>query len=401
MILKALADYYQRLADDSGTDIAPPGFERKAIDFLVVIDENGRFESLRDIREGTGRNRRGRISLVPKGVKRTVGINSNLLWDTAPYVVGKVLKCDKRKKLKYIKTGNNKKLDISGSKKELNKLLKRCPEQHEDFDAKIEQIFEDCNDVGIQAVRYFLKYGNFDAVFKDAIWNNIEESGGNISFILSGDSYLVCQRPGVIATILKKTKSEGRTQVCSVSGRCDVPAKLHTSIKGVWGAQSSGANIVSFNLDAFCSFGKKQGLNAPVGQQAEFAYTSALNYLLSSKKQRMQVGDASTVFWARDSCDFETDFHSFLAPPKGEESVSYEKIKGLLSAVKTGIAPEEADLPFYVLGLAPNASRIAIRFWYDGNVKEIKERVAQHFQDIEMVRAPHDSEFLSLFQLLV
>ena len=184
----------------------------------------------------------------------------------------------------------------------------------------------------------------------------------------------------------------------------DDVAVLHTAIKGVWRAQTSGANIVSFNDEAYCSHGKTkkdQGRNAPIGKHNEFAYTTALNRMLASENQRMQVGAASTVFWAREPCDFESDFHSCLAPHKGEESVSYEKIRGLLSAVKTGIAPEEADLPFYVLGLAPNAARIAIRFWYEGNIKEIKERVAQHFLDLEVVRAPHDPEFFSLFQLLV
>jgi CRISPR-associated protein Csd1 len=88
-------------------------------------------------------------------------------------------------------------------------------------------------------------------------------------------------------------------------------------------------------------------------------------------------------------------------PKKGEEAVSYDKIRGLLSAVKSGVPSSEAYMPFYVLGLAPNASRIAIRFWYEGNVKEIKERVAEHFQDIAMIRAPYDPEFLSMFQLLI
>jgi CRISPR-associated protein Csd1 len=380
MILKALADYYQRLLDDPNTDIAPPCFERKPIDFLIVLNEDGSFENLRDIREGTGRNRKGRISLVPKGVKRSSGIAANLLWDTAPYVLGKAL------------TQKGKKLED---------LEERAVKQHAAFIGKIEQTFEGCEDQGIQAVRSFLKKGDCSLVFSHVIWPDVEESGGNISFVLAGEIRLICQRPDVVTAILGKSEPEGTVQTCAVTGKEDIPAELHTAIKGVWGAQSSGANIVSFNLDAFRSFGKKQGYNAPVGQSVEFAYTTALNYLLASENQRMQVGDASTVFWAKNPCDFEQDFHSFLAPPKGEESISYDKIRGLLSAVKTGIPPQEADQPFYVLGLAPNASRIAVRFWYDGNVKEIKERVAQHFQDLEMVRAPHDPEFLSLFQMLV
>lgn len=372
MILKALADYYQRLADDPNIDIAPPGFERKAIDFLIVLNENGSFQTLLDIREGSGKKRKGRPTLVPKSVKRSFGIAANLLWDTPAYVFG-----------------------LNPSKPE------RGRQQQDAFATRIEEIFPNCSGAGVQSVLAFLKKEDFAQVFNHALWKDLEESGGNISFALSDETRLICQRPDVIAAILENAVPEGKKQVCVVCGKNDVPAELHTSIKGVWGAQSSGANIVSFNLDAFRSFGKKQGYNAPVGQQAEFAYTTALNYLLASENQRMQVGDASTVFWAKSPCDFESDFVYYLAPKKGEEAVSYDKIRGLLSTVKTGVPPEEVDLPFYVLGLAPNASRIAIRFWYDGNLKEIKERVAQHFQDLEMIRAPHDPEFLSLFQLLV
>ncbi len=401
MILHTLVDYYQRLSDDPNVNIAHPGFEHKPIDFLLVLKADGSFENLRDIREGSGRNRKGRISLVPKGVKRTAGVNPNLLWDTSPYVLGKVLRCDKMKKLRYTKAGGEKKLLISASTKELKKLTTRSSEQHEAFVKKIIKTFEGCEDVGLQAILTFLEQDEFNFLFGHTVWSDIEENGGNISFALSGEVRFVCQRPEVVSAIFENAKPEGRVQTCSVSGIEDVPAKLHTSIKGVWGAQTAGANIVSFNLDAFRSFGKKQGYNAPIGQRSEFAYTTALNHLLASKKQRMQVGDASTVFWAKKPCDFETDFHSFLAPPKGEEAVSYEKIKGLISAVRTGITPAEADLPFFVLGLAPNASRISIRFWYDGNVKEIKERIAQHFQDLEMVRAPYDPEYLSMKRLIL
>jgi CRISPR-associated protein Csd1 len=397
MILQALAEYYQRLLDDPSTDIAPLGFEQKAINFLVVLNASGEFESVRDIREGTGARRSGRVSLVPKAVKRTVGVSANLCWDTSTYVFQRVLRCDKLAKLKTIK-----KKSLSEKKKVLKKLKARSPEQHESFVKKIEDVFESSTDVGIQALLSFLKAGDFDAVFNNPVWSDVEKDGGNISFVLSGETQLICQRTEAISAILEKMKPSGVQQSCSVRGVLDVPAKLHTSIKGVWGAKSAGAKIVSFNLDAVCSYGKKQGYNAPVGQSVEFAYITALNYLLAKDSpQRMQVGDASTVFWAKDPCDFESDFHSFLAPKKGEEAVSYEKIRGLLSAVKSGVPSEEADLPFYVLGLAPNASRISIRFWHDGNVKEIKERVAEHFQDLEIVRAPHDPEFLSLFQLLV
>jgi len=393
MILKALADYYDRLGNDPHVEIAPPGFERKPIDFLIVLDQDGEFKDLRDIREGSEKKRKGRISLVPKSVKRSVGIAPNLLWDTAPYVLAKVLRSTMIAKVKSKHT-------LTEKKTVLRKLRKRGQKQQFDFIKRIEATFENSPDTGIQAVLAFLKSGNSDTVCNHTAWQGVEDSGGNISFVLVGEPQLVCQRPDVVAAIIERTEPEVPKQTCAISGKDDVPAELHTAIKGVWGAQSSGANIVSFNLDAFRSFGKKQGFNAPIGQQTEFAYTTALNYLLASGDQRMQIGDASTVFWAQSPCDFEKGFAAYLNPKKGEEAVSYARIKGLLSAVKSGIPPAEGEIPFYVLGLAPNASRIAIRFWFNGNVKEIKERVAQHFADIEMVRAPLDPEDLSIARII-
>lgn len=404
MIIQALAEYYDRLLADPGVNIAPMGFEQKGIDFLILLTEDGTFDGLWDLREGPGKKKTGRPSRVPKGVKRSSGVAANLLWDTAPYVLGHLLRVDKKNKLVYTGKGDSKRLDLGKSKKELRKMLDRLPKQQPAFLEKIETAFSDCDDAGIIAVKLFLKNTDYSALFKHPLWEEVENSSGNFTFALR-DGELVCQRPAVVEAILKQSRSSSGNQVCAVSGNNDELAELHTVIKGVWGAQSSGANIVSFNLDASESFGKKQGNNAPIGKRVEFAYTTALNYLLAGKKQRMQVGDASTVFWAKDPTDFEGVLGScFEQPAKGEEAVKYGKIRGLLASVRSGVPVEEENRPFYVLGLAPNASRISIRFWYAGNLKEIKERIARFFKDIEIIHNEGgkypDPEFLSLLQLL-
>jgi CRISPR-associated protein Csd1 len=392
------------LLADPNVDIAPLGFEQKGIDFLIILASDGTFDGLRDLREGDGKKKSGRPTRVPKGVKRSSGVAANLLWDTASYVLGHLLWVDKKGKLVYQGKGAAKRLDLGKSKKELRKMRERVPKQQAAFLEKIEMTLSECDDVGVKAVIQFLKKADFKGLFNHPMWQEVEESAGNLTFALEGGE-LVCQRPSVVQSIIEKTTSLTDGQVCAVSGRMDELAELHTAIKGVWGAQSSGANIVSFNLDAFRSFGKKQGHNAPIGKQVEFAYTTALNYLLASKRQRMQVGDASTVFWAKDPTDFEETFCScFEQPAKGEEAVKYDKIRSILASVRTGVPPEEETRPFYVLGLAPNASRISIRFWYAGNLKEIKERIARFFDDVEMIRNENgkypDPEFLSLLQLL-
>ena len=206
-----------------------------------------------------------------------------------------------------------------------------------------------------------------------------------------------------VLTKMKRDIGSGH-QTCLVAGEPDEPARLHTAIKGVYGAQTSGANIVSFNLPAFNSYGKEQSFNAPVGKCAEFAYTTALNRLLAKGSgQRLQVGDASTVFWAERKHEIESVFADlFGEPPKGETEQDYKQIVATFRAPKTGAPPQlDPKTRFYVLGLAPNAARIAVRFWFAGTVGEVAGNVEQHFDDIEIIRAPKQPKYLSLFRLLV
>jgi len=381
MILKALADYYARLADDQTVDVPPYGFEDKAIPFVIVLGKDGSFLNIRDTRVGDGKKGAARVFRVPLGEKKTSGVKENLLWDNPQYVLGEAK---------------------SGARKDVEKAEKALSA----FRQRLREDLHGMNDDGVTALLLFYENDGIATVRNHELFHNVMEENANITFMLDEDDGLISQRPRVVDRIrMLYEEKRGPCRASAISGEVDEVAVLHTAIKGVWGAQTSGANIVSFNDDAYCSHGKTkkdQGLNAPIGKHNEFAYTTALNRLLGrDSRQRMQVGDASTVFWSKNPSDLESDFHSYLSPPKGEESVSYDKIRGLLSAVRTGIPPGEEAQPFYVLGLAPNASRIAVRFWYDGNVKEVKERIAQHFEDIAMIRAPHDPEFLSLFQLLV
>jgi CRISPR-associated protein Csd1 len=189
-----------------------------------------------------------------------------------------------------------------------------------------------------------------------------------------------------------------------VTGEADEIERLHPAIKGVWGSQLSGANIVSFNLDAFNSYRKTQGYNAVVGKKAAFAYTTALNSLLAKgSRQRIQVGDASTVFWADKNHPFENLLADlFDEPPKDDPDKNTDAVKTLYAAPKAGMVPlMEDSTRFYVLGLSPNASRISVRFWHAGPVSDIAGNIRQHFDDIRVARPSFKPETPSLFRLLV
>ena len=377
MILQALDAYYRRKQADPDPAKRLPAFglEDKEIPFVLEIDIDGKLLNLADTRNAVGKKKIGQRFLVPQGVKKTSGVAANLLWDTAEYVLG---------------------IDTRGNPG-------RVAEQHAAFRARIEALPEDVRqDDGILAVLAFLDTFRLEWLATFPALADIQASNPVISFRLHGDVELVCQRPVVVAATAHQAE-DASDGVCLVSGAPAAIERLHPAIKGVWGAQTSGANIVSFNLDAFNSYGKAQGANAPLGKAAVFAYTTALNHLLArDSRQRIQVGDTSTVFWAEESHTLETAMPDlFGEPPKDSPDRNTDAIKALYASVASGqFSVGGPNTRFHVLGLAPNAARISIRFWETSTAAELAKRIAQHFDDIAVARAPHDPEHLSLFRLL-
>lgn len=378
MILQALNEYYQRKSRMPDSDLAPPEFERKPIPYLVILSADGEFAGLVPTHEGEGKKKVAKTYLVPQAVKRSSGIAANLLWDNPGYVFG---------------------IDNKGKPE-------RASEQHLAFVGAIRTRFAECNDAGIRAVLAFLEHADFSKVTKHPLWPEVLESGANLTFRLEGDAIPVCEREAIVDTLsATNEKSNEELALCLVSGDIDTIERLHPSVKGVWGAQTSGANVVSFNLDAFSSYGKTQGGNAPVGKRAVFAYTTALNHLLAKgSKQRIQVGDASTVFWAATpGHPMEELFPGFFSEPdKDNPDLGTSAVATLLNAPKSGVGSFEDDgTRFYVLGLAPNAARIAVRFWHVKTVGELAVNIRKHFDDLRIVHALHEPDTLSLFRLLV
>jgi CRISPR-associated protein Csd1 len=381
MILQELARYYERKAKDSETALAPEGFEPKEIPFVLVLDKDGGLVHIEDTRSGEGRKKSARSYWVPQGVKKTSGVAANLLWDTAKYVFG---------------------IDVSGKSEQF-------VEHHTAFVKRLAEL--PGSDEGVQAVRAFLANIPFTRLEQDSLWNEIQTTNPNLTFQLMGDSELVCNRLAVVDYLKAKVansdtaESSSARGICLISGQDAEIVRLHTAIKGVWGAQSSGANIVSFNLRAFESYGKeqKQGENAPVSKRSMDAYTKALNHLLGKdSSQRIQVGDSSTVFWASEKSFLEDDFASlFSEPQKGDPDRGTRAVKALYESVKQGslnVSGEKTE--FFVLGLAPNAARISIRFWLTGTVRKFSQRIIEHFDDIAIEHAPYEPPYPSLFRLL-
>jgi len=380
MILQSLYSYYQRKAALDVNSIAPEGFEHKEIPFVIVINEQGKFVDLQDTRELDGKKLRAKSYLVPQGAKKTSGIQSNLLWDNNEYVLGISFRDDPEGKIQ---------------------------ERHKAFCTLLTDFFGSVpENESIQSVLSFLgSEEEKNKLQNNTVWPKIAaEKGGNFTFRMEGDNEIIAAKV-TVQSALRQTSAVAPDRICLVTGDKSEIERLHPSIKGVWGAQTSGANIVSFNARSYESYGYEntQGLNSPVGTQAAFAYTTALNVLLGKdSKQRVQVGDASTVFWAENPTPFENFFGDLITDPKDDPDRHVKAVETLYKSARSGERPvtDDENTKFYILGLAPNAARIAVRFWYVATIAEISGHILQHYDDMEICHSTNQHPYLSLLCLL-
>lgn len=366
-LLASLVRAYDRLPD------APPfGFSAEKIGFCVVLNPDGSVASVEDLR-GDDKKRTPRTVLVPQAVKRTAGISPNFLWDKSAYVLG-------------VTAGEG----------------KRTADEHAAFCARHAEALAGSDDPGLLALSRFLDGWRADS-FGPPVWSN-DLRDQNIVFALT-DEYrdrFLHDRPAA-RELWRRISAEGASdpQICLVTGESGPVARLHPSIKGVWDAQSSGASLVSFNLDAFTSYGHDQGDNAPVSEAAAFAYGTVLNrYLDRDSGHRIQIGDASTVFWA-DCSDMtlaeEAEvFFAALIDPGAEEKLATAAIRARLNDIRDGqhlsrVAPELAEgVRFHVLGLAPNAARLSVRFYWQDDFGRLTANFQRYLDDTAILPAPRD-----------
>lgn len=395
MILQALNDYYRRKQNDADPAKRLPAFglEQKEIPFVLEITADGKLVQLRDTREQVGTKKIGQSFRVPQGIKKTSGVAANLLWDSSEYVLG---------------VPDPKKLEQSREKGKEAEYRARLIEMHKAFVDRIALLpAKALEDAGMQAVLNFLRGEPLAQVQAQANFSELAASGAVLSFRLHGDIDLVCQRSAVAAVAINTSDEDDAPQaMCLVTGEFAPVERLHSAIKGVWGAQTSGANIVSFNARAFESYGKteRQGENAPVSKAAAFAYTTALNHLLGKNSaQRIQVGDASTVFWADSEDELEAALVNIFGEPQkdSDPDANIRAVRAMYDAMNTGkLAAQKKENRFHVLGLAPNAARISVRFYHCRPLSDLARSIVAYFDDLKMVRGPNDAEFPSLFRLL-
>lgn len=380
MILTALNQYYQRLAarPDATTGlpkVPPYGFSEEKIGWVLVLSKEGK---LVDVVPNYTNEKKPQPKLisVPQSFKRPgVTPKAFFLWDKSSYVLGVEANKDKQsaKKTPWLAAD---KTFLAFKTLHLEKL-------------------RDIDDVGLQALVKFLQ--NWQPEQFNQAPCKPEMLDANLVFRLDGEMAYLHQREAaqkLWAGMIEPDKNATLAQ-CLVTSETAAIARLHPAIKGVYGGQSSGGSIVSFNAESYTSYGKEQGENAPVSEAAAFGYTTALNYLLRRENnQCVSIGDTSTVFWAvaddPGQAEQAEKTFSWMVNMPADDGEETAKLKPVLDAISQGkplseINPDlDPTTRFYVLGLAPNASRLSIRYWLDTNFGELAAHVAKHWQDLQL-----------------
>ena len=385
MILHALTQYYQRKAESDGS-VAPEGFENKEIPFIIVIDKQGNFIQLEDTRELKGKKKVGRTFLVPKGLGRSGSKSyevSNLLWDHYGYV-----------------------LAYAGEKGQ-----EQADKQHASFTAKVNELKQVLPDeAGVTAVAAFLSSAEEKSkVMQATNWVECAKvKGCNLSFRLVEEAVdLVCQSKMVqdylsVSSDNNEETDDFKEGICLITGKKTLVARKHHQISGIH-KQPTPFCAVDKGSTAFHSYGKKQGFAFPVGKQAMFEYTTALNTLLACEN-RFRIGDVTAICWSAKPTPLEEHLASLISGGgKDNPDAHIDAVKSLYKSLYSGKYTEpDGKEKFYLLGLSPNSARIVVRFWHETTVAALSESIAAWYDDLQMVRGENSSypEYMPLPRLL-
>ena len=371
MILQALTQYYEELL--AAGKITRPGWAKAKVSFALDLDDAGQVRQLLHLQREVQRGKKTVLVPqeldMPSPVKRTAGVAANFLCDNSSYLLGAD---DKGKPTRS--------LECFSAARALHLSLLR-----------------DAASPAAQAiVRFFETWDPAQAAEHPALredWADLMK-GGNLTFWYQAAP--AAADPAIAAAWQRRYESggeEAEDALCLVTGQHTTLARLHPSIKGVAGAQVIGASLVAFNAPAFCSYGHEQGANAPTGEYAAFAYATALNTLLADRDHVCRVGDTTIVFWAANA---EPAYQDFMMDSLFNDSYSEQDLLATLHQLANGESIDwdqtqlDPAIRFYVLGLAPNAARLSVRFFWQNSFGTLARNIARHYERLDIVRPSFD-----------
>ncbi len=360
MILKALYDYYHRCEG-----LPALGMELKQIGFLLVIDRRGNFLRFEDCRIDKNT---ARTYLVKKSVSKTSAPLSNHLYDNSAYVIGFSDKNPEKQQL-YFDT----------------------------FKAKVDEIAEQLPDnEDLKALQAFYQTPReqlLERLQQDELWEDIAKNLAKkysfFSFRIDGDKKIIAEKRELMLLDGGCDNEEG--SVCLVTGKTRKTVEITTATM-IPGSQAT-AKLVSFQVKSgYDSYGKEKGNNAPISEEAEFAYTTAMNHMLAKDSHnKFGIGSRTFIFWASSSGEAalqaEQSLFDFLGFKSDEDNPDrgIQQVRAVFKAIYSGQLKTTSEDSFYILGLAPNSARISVVYWAELPLKEFAERITRHFDDMEIV----------------
>ncbi len=378
MILQSLVDYYDALT--ARNEIARPGWCLERVSFALNISPDGELlgviPTMQEVDRGKKKVEIPQVMEVPERVVRSSGIKANFLCDNTSYLLG---------------------FDEKGKPERARECFDVCKELHL-------TVLDESESPAAQAVKSFFVNWNPEIALEHPVLEPYIKNmaTANLVFMLNGTSY--AQNDNELRSLWQSYKNQAESQSkqrCLVTGKNEPIALIHGKIKGVLGAQSSGANLVSFNASAYESYGKDgKKTNAPVGEYATFAYVTSLNRLLADRKHCKLIGDTSVVYWAEQADPKPQEFFSSFTFPEADTDF---ELDGIMNNLSAGKPVEDIDMNshFYVLGLAPNAARISVRFFLQDSFAAMIENVRRHYLRLEIVKPSFDNRYyLSVSSLL-
>lgn len=375
MILQALTAYYEQLVRQGR--LSAPGWDDSfKVSYELRLNDAGQLVSVLDLRTETKMGKKTvlapRAMRVPAHVKRASGIAANFLCDNSTYLLG---------------------ADEKGKPERSADCFKACAKLHH-------TILDGVDSPAARALlAYFDSWDPAQAAAHLLLAEQWKEITGNANLIFGYEAAdhshrFVNDDPAIQnawQAHYNDRSADSDMGQCLITGKYAPIERTHPNISGVPGAQSSGAALVSFNAPAFCSYGHEQGDNAPVSKYAAFAYTTALNRLLADRSHCKHVGDTTILCWAENAEPVYQDAMSmFLFGADEAAGIQESDVQAALKRLSAGqtvpflekeLSP---DQHFYLLGLAPNAARLSVRFFLRDTFGSFAQNLQKHAEEMEI-----------------
>ena len=373
MILQALTAYYEQLVRQG--KLSAPGWDDSfKVSYELRLNDAGQLISVLDLRTETKMGKKTvlapRAMRVPAHEKRSSGIAANFLCDNSSYLLG---------------------ADEKGKPERSADCFKACAKLHH-------AILDSVDSPAARALlAYFDRWDPAQAATHPLLQEQWKEITGNANLIFGYEAAdhshsFVNDDPAIQnawQAHYNDHSADSDMGQCLITGKYAPIERTHPNISGVPGAQSSGAALVSFNAPAFCSYGHEQGDNAPVSKYAAFAYTTALNRLLADRSHCKHVGDTTILCWAENAEPVYQDAMSmFLFGADEAAGIQESDVQAALKRLSAGqtvpflekeLSP---DQHFYLLGLAPNAARLSVRFFLRDTFGSFAQNLQKHVEEM-------------------